>query len=391
MPPRPSVIFYGNAVGEDLIAARNIVSDSPAATRKITAVCLALRTAGFRPLVISMGRGRTAGEKRSFKVRCGRLGGVPVIYGPLRYDKLLSAVTTVLWLCGIALRLGRRRGAIHLFYNQLLLYLPALAILRLKGARTALDLEDGPTREYNPAHRGNAPSSLFARLINSGALVACRALSNATTIRPTLPIYGAIATGAPPAPTAHRDVLEALYSGSIEPDTGSDMLIEAVRLLRDVESERPIRVHVTGAGSGLQSLAAIAGDDRGVEVQVHGRASLEAYQRLLAQCSVGLSLKPASGPYAQTTFPSKTIEYAEYGLALVTTDISDVRLLFGNDALYVENDSARALADHLLWLASHPGKRDEIIRRGHDRVTSSVSQAAVGAAIGEFFFGSRKS
>lgn len=390
MPSRPSVIFYGNAVGEDLIAERNILSDSPAATRKMTTICLALRTEGLRPLLISMGRGRTAGERHTFGARCGRLGGIPVVYGPLRSHELTSLPATALWLCGMALRLSRRRGAVHLFYNQLLLYLPALAILRLTGSRTALDLEDGPTREPNPAHRGNAPGVLFARFIDSGALVACRALSDSTTIRPTLPVYGAIEAHAPPPPTDQREVLEVLYSGSIEPDTGSDMLVEAVRLLRKVGCGRPIRIHVTGSGSGLQSLAAIGGNDRGVDLQLHGRASLPAYQGLLVQCSVGLSLKLAGGPYAQTTFPSKTIEYAEYGLALVTTDISDVRVLFGDTALYIHDDSARMLADHLSWLAAHPDARDEILRAAHERVRNLVSQAAVGTAIGEFFFGDRK-
>lgn len=388
MSPRHSVIFYGNAIGEDLIAERNILSDSPAATRKVTAVCLALRTAGVRPLVVSMGRGRTGDGRRAFPARCGRLGRVPIVYGPLRAGKT-SLLTTVLWLCGIALRLSGRRGAVHLFYNQLLLYVPALMVLRLRGSRTALDLEDGPTREYNPTHRGNAPGALFAPFINSGALVACRALSNLTTIRPTLPVYGAIAGGGLSPPAAPSAALEVLYSGSIESDTGSDLLIEAVRLLRSADAVQPIRIHVTGAGSGLQSLKAMAGDDRRVKVQVHGRTSLATYHALLAQCSVGLSLKLASGPYAQTTFPSKTIEYAEHGLVLVSTDISDVRLLFGSAALYIENDSAGPLADHLAWLASHPGEREELLKAAHGRVTNSVSLATVGSAIGAFFFGDR--
>jgi glycosyltransferase involved in cell wall biosynthesis len=390
MPSRPSIIFYGNAVGEDLIAERAIVSDSPAATRKMTAVCLALRTAGLRPLMVSMGRGRTGCDKQTFKARCGRIGRIPVVYGPLRPDKLTSLPTTVLWLCGIALRLSRRRGVVHLFYNQLLLYLPALAILRLRGSRTALDLEDGPTGVPIPAHRGNAPDSLFAPFINSGSLIACRALSEATTIRPTLPVYGSIAGCVPLSTSDQRDVLEVLYSGSIQPDAGSDMLIDAVHILRQATSARPIRIHVTGSGPGLQSLTKVAGDDRGVEVQLHGRAPLHVYQALLAQCSVGLSLKLARGPYAQTTFPSKTIEYAEYGLALVTTDISDVRGLFGDSALYIHDDSAQALADHLIWLSRHPVEQDEILKSAHERLTNSVSQTAVGAAIREFFFKGRE-
>jgi glycosyltransferase involved in cell wall biosynthesis len=391
MPPRPMVIFYSNAVGEDLIAERGIVSDSPAATRKVAAVCRALKSAGVRPLVVSMARGRTGGETRSFDARCGRLEGIPVAYGPLRTGKLASLLATVLWLCRISLRLSRRKDAIHLFYNQLFLYLPALAALRFRRARTALDLEDGPIGGgYNPAHRGNAPGALFARFINNGALVACRALTEATTIRPTLAVYGAIPAGGRPKMPGDRDLLQVLYSGSIEPATGSDMLAAAVRILRNADIARPVRIHVTGAGIGLEALAACAGLDRGVEVRVHGRAPLDVYRDLLGECSVGLSLKLASGPFAQTTFPSKTIEYAEHGLVLIATDVSDVRTLFGSSALYIENDSPHALAEHLLWLASHPAERKEMIEAAYARLKNTVSHEVVGAALREFFFGNEK-
>lgn len=387
-----TVFFYCNALDEAALAERRITTDSPAATRKVASLCDALDAAGVRPVIISMGRGRTPDRDYAYPSRCGRIGKSVVIYGPLR-SGWRSLPLTALWLSGMALRFGRARNAVHLFYNPLVLYLPALCLLRALNARTALDLEDGPVAESRPEHRGNASDRMIAPLINSGALLACGPLSDLTAIRPTLPVYGAIpeASGPPAKRSAGRS-LHVLYSGSIEPETGSDILLQAVEILSRKELGADISIHVTGSGSGLGSLAEfepLAG--RSPIITVHGRLPLHEYRELLSRCEVGLSLKLASGVYAQTTFPSKTIEYASNALAIISTDISDVRSLFGDEAIFLDTDSPDELATRLLWCAEHAEARTQIAKRAYERVRRRLSYPAVGNALKSFFFRSEPS
>lgn len=392
------VYFYCNAIGDEVRIDRSISTDSPAATRKIVGICAALRRVGVKATIISMGRGASGRDGRYHRSRACRLHGVPVAYGPMLHLPVLSQLLTLAWLVAMAVRKPvRRPNAVHLFYNQLSAYIPAMALLRLAGARTAIDIEDGHTRQASTIGRnrlGNASPALFPRLVSNGALLACSALAAHTGIRPVMPYYGAIPRRAGHIRDRRVDgapSLQVLYSGFLSRETGANLLIEAVDLMRASGDQTfdALTINVAGMGPAMPDFRRLE-EGRGPAVKVLGRLVDADYTRLLAASDIGLSLKLVGGDLDETTFPSKTVEYAENGLAIIATDISDVRLLFEESALYIERNAPEELVHHLAWAVRNPTERGSLAIAAQAVVHARLSMESAGERLAAFLFSGRQ-
>lgn len=349
------VFILCNAIGDDVRAERGITTDSPAATRKIVMMAQVLASGGVRPTLLSLGRGQATGTPDRFPAHAGRIGGVPVAYGRFTRRRLWSkwqslvAPLPILW--------SRRRHARHttlLLYNRMASHVVALWFARLLGYRTMLDLEDGqvPVAGQSIPLRIRALIAVTDRGCRGGAMLACKALAQATSLRPVLPYYGVVDPSGP-ARDFVQPVVHALIGGTVARDTGGDMLAAAIVLLRDEDPElaRQLHVHVSGSGDMVESLRAMAAATDAPAITVHGRLDNDGYRRLLDQCSIGFALKPNGGALANTTFPSKVTELAAAGMLVLTTDISDVRDVLGDGAVYLVRDDPallkRCIADIL--------------------------------------------
>jgi glycosyltransferase involved in cell wall biosynthesis len=381
-----------NALDDRTRLERGITTDSPAASRKVFMMCRTLRRAGIRPTVLSLGRGRQDGSGRRFPARVRRIQGVPVIYGAFWHRAALSQLISLL---APALALWRTRRLpgekTALFYNCLPAYLPGLVLARLLGWRTVLDLEDGAVPAATPGGAGRVlrwTRRLFDRLCTGGALLACQALEEATTLRPTACYYGTVepCAGKPPW-TTHG--LTVLMGGTVAPETGADLLIEVVAMLR---AQRPawaqgLDIQVTGSGASVAALRRLAAEPGWPTVTVHGRTTDAVYRQIVGSSHVGLALKPRTGPLARTTFPSKVIELAAAGLLVLTTDISDVRLIFGPTAVYLDDETAAGLADRLQWISEHRPEAEALAARAARTVRERFAPAVVGRSLAAFLFG----
>lgn len=386
---KPTLFFYGNPIDDSIREWRAITSDSPAGTRKMVEVSRALRAANVRVVLVSMGRGRSNNSGRFDGVRLRRIGGGPVIYGPMLHLRGLSEALSLLWLAWTAFKLARRDPeARHLFYNQFTAYLPALFILRMMGRATFCDIEDGPVgagERLNWGTRGNASPKLFARFISHGALLACTALAAKTAIRPVMPCYGAVDLTAP-LTRQGGDKLVIIMSGMFDDATGVDLMEQAfARIASEQRNFAGLRFEFAGFGPRLASLEHSA-RQWGVDAVFHGRLGSSAYAELLGRGSIGLSLKAMSGPYAQTTFPSKVVEYAQHGLCVITTNISDVRQVLGEAALYLESDDPEQLLMHLRHASRVPHDIAALGRRARERVEDTLSYVRVGHRLREFLY-----
>ena len=388
---RKRFIFACNALDDKTRLERGITTDSPAATNKIIGMSKALRLNGARPIILSMGRGAVTAEWRGHSAVVRRISGLPIIYIPFTplpiFSQLLSAYGLIYMV--IMLRL---RGIKHLIlYNRALAFLPALLASSLMGYQKILDLEDGEV--------GNSTQSLslilasvvthFYDLLCKRALLACSALVGVTSIRPTLCYYGAVFN------FLQKNKLQSnritiLMSGTLIHDTGSDLFIDLIKLMRKNKSPwiENIRFEITGTGDCLIKLRQLAADFPVPEVVVHGRLSEFEYASVLTRADVGLSLKLNGGPYANTTFPSKVIEYAASDLLVVTTDISDVKTIFGDGALYLERDEPQELLNILEQIAAKPIEAFQLAKIGQNRVKKMCAPQLVGKSLSDFIFGS---
>jgi hypothetical protein len=390
-----NILFYVcNALDDATRIKRGISSDSPAASRKIFLVCRALKSAGVRPVVVSLGRGRQDGSRRYFPTTVTRVQGVTVVYLPFLQVPILSELLSLFSLAALFPTLARfgsgRRSRVALFYNRVPAYFVGLFLARLLEVKTVLDLEDGDIDWRAPTAK-----SLKARVLKNtfdffctgGALLACSALDRGTSLRPTLCCYGT-STPREGAPAEIRVPIRVLLGGTVAAETGGPLLAEAIRILRASRPEWAARicVDITGKGDSFHFFEKLSKEPGYPEVTVHGRMEDATYARLLDDVRVGLALKPVTGPLAHTTFPSKVIELASQGILILTTDISDVRRVLGAGALYLSDDSPLSLIEHLHWIADHPAEARLLANEGTLRVARACAPEAVGASLRNFLF-----
>lgn len=389
---KPIVLVASNALDDATRTRRGIESDSPAASRKVFLLCQALRKAGVRPYVLSLGRGKANGTRVYFPAAVRRVGGIPVVYAPFSHTRIVSELLSLFGHLRVLLRLTRHRPRAIVYYNRT----PALIVLLLAavvaGYRNTLDLEDGEVhggRRWSPgAVVHGLIRALFDRACRNGALLACSALAASTRIRPVLCYYG---TTTPRARGARFDRPEvtALMAGTIDTDTGADLLCEAIRGLRDAAPPwaRHLSVVVTGKGPGLERLEALAASGAAPRVEVRGRLSDADYRAVLHDADVGLALKLNDGPYAHTTFPSKVVEFASEGLLVITTAISDVEQVLGDGARYLRVDDPRQLQELLREVVEDRAAAGRSAERGLRAVEALCAPASAGRRVAEFLFG----
>ena len=100
---------------------------------------------------------------------------------------------------------------------------------------------------------------------------------------------------------------------------------------------------VTGQGDCAEQFRALAAQPGFPHVEFCGRTTDAEYAAILQRTHVGLALKPSAGLLAHSPFPSKVVELASAGLLVVSTAISDVRLVLGAGAVYLEDERPAAL------------------------------------------------
>lgn len=391
---KPCVLIICNALDDFTRLERGITTDSPAASRKIFMLCHALRLAGVRPCVVSLGRGRAGGSVAFFPSILRRAQGVPVFYAAFSSIPLVSELVSLLAPLGIIFRYWHQNPKAVIYYNRTTAYLPFLFVSSVLGCKNVLDLEDAEVPATGGKQAGflaKMVTTLFDRFCKGGALLACNALAEYTTTRPVLSYYGT-AVVEQASKKWQSECVTVLMAGSLCFDTGADLLIDALRQLRREAPTwaRQLRFEVTGSGTSLEGLIALAAEPDSPQVIVHGRMTDFQYRGVLRRSDVGLALKLNAGPLANTTFPSKVVEFAADGLLVLTTDISDVRHVLGSGALYLTSDEPQALIDLFEAVV-----RDRLSARtnaqlGLQNVQALCAPFASGQRLANFIFGSAR-
>lgn len=390
---RPMVLVVCNALDDVTRVERRITTDSPAASRKVFLMAQALRLAGVRTYVLSLGRGRADGSGDGFPVKICRVGGVPTIYAPFTHRRGFSEVLSMFGLLGSLRRLARHSRRAVIFYNRMPAYLPLLLATSRLGYRSILDLEDGEVIDgrSEKARLARIVASQFDRHCRDGAMLACSALESMTIVRPVHCYYGT-AVGDVDVQRWQTDRITCLMSGTLAPDTGAPLLIEAIRLLRSRQPKWAAKLcfEVTGKGQSLAEFEQLAVEPGLPQVRVHGRTSNARYLEILRDCEIGLALKPVGGALADTTFPSKVIEFAGSGLLVLTTDISDVRRMLGDGARYLEHNDPELLIERLATIVTDRAAAARCARRGRQAAEQKCAPSRAGEELRQFIFGDLK-
>ena len=391
---KPRILIICNALDDITRQERGITTDSPAASRKIFMLSQALRLAGVRPCIVSLGRGRAGGSRAFFPCVLRRIEGVPVFYAPFSRIPVLSELISLLAPLGILFKLRRKNPKAVIFYNRMTAYLPSLLASSVMGYQNVLDLEDGEV-----AANGQKQAGFFARMVpklfdqfcEGGAMLACNSLAAYTSARPVLSYYGT-AVGESGSKRWQSECVTVLMGGTLSFDTGAELLIDAIRQLRRNASPwaKQLRFEVTGSGASFEGLVALAAEPDSPEVIVHGRMTDLQYREVLVRSDVGLALKLNTGPLANTTFPSKVIEFAAEGMLVLTTDISDVRHVLGSGAFYLIRDEPHELINMLEHIVKDRLEARECAQLGMQNVQALCAPGTSGQRVANFIFGARR-
>ena len=385
------LLILCNALDDTTRVERGIATDSPAMSRKVFMAALAVARAGVVATVISQGRGRGTGAA-FFPSVARRPGGIPTCYLAFCGHPMISHVVSLIAAAfAVQKRAKRRDEIVLLVYNRSAAYVLAIIVARANGMRVVLDLEDGPV-VTGATFRERATLigwRLFDWLCGDRAVLACSALAAATRLRPTMVYYGVV-DGAAPTPRLIDDPVTVLMSGTVAPETGGDLLAETVALLRATTADwtRHLTIEVTGRGGSIAALERLASEAGDPAVKVWGRTTDAEYAEIRRRAAVGLALKPNAGPLAHTTFPSKVVEMAAAGQLVLTTDISDIRQVVGDDgAVFLREDTAAALADSLRRIVEDRDRAEAIAALGSQAVVRVCDPGAGGHRLAVFLFG----
>ena len=389
------LLILCNVFDDSTRISRNISTDSPAESRKVLMMCRALSLVGVKPVIISLGRGKACGSFNFFSSIFRRVNGIPILYLPFSHFYFLSECISLFASLGFIYRFRKQQPKAILFYNRRAIYLPALMVSWFLGYRTILDLEDGEigaNGDENKKIFSLFIRKLFDYFINRGALLACNALSSYTKIRPVLSYY--VTTFIENNPNRFRsNQLFFLMGGTISFDTGAELLINTIRIIRsnNFQWADQIVFEVTGKGDGIEALKLLSLEAGHPKLIVHGRTTDKEYRQILAKSDVGLALKLNSGSLADTTFPSKVIEFASSGLLILTTDISDVRQVVGDQgAYYLTCDDPQELVNIIERVVMDRVTACEYAIRGMNNVLNLCERKASGKSIADFIFGNRR-
>ncbi|MDI7277001.1 MAG: glycosyltransferase, partial [Anaerolineae bacterium] len=165
----------------------------------------------------------------------------------------------------------------------------------------------------------------------------------------------------PRPPMAADGVLRVVQHGTITPNYGIQVVLEALKLL-----EPRLRVHfdVLGRGEYRPALEALA-RRLGVEDRVtfHGYVASERLLEVLCRADVGLV--PMLCEYQS---PNKMFEYVALGVPVIASDLRTFRQHFGGDEiLYFRTGDPADLARALRWAIRHRQRMREFAGRAWRR------------------------
>lgn len=386
MKQRQIVVYFCNAVDEVIKVERNITTDSPAATNKVFALAQAMHGAGLSCRVLSLGRGRQNNSGAFYPATARRVSKGVAVYAAFLQFPLLTHLVSSMSLVWLLAGLIRRHPCLCvLVYNRSYHYLPALILARLWGVQIHLDLEDGFITDRRGSMRrlkNFFTMRLFGWLCPNASMCANSSLGHQLTKPPEFICYGVASADKVPCQDWRSQKLQVLFSGTLIEEVGCDLLLDALELLRrkDPFIMDLLHIVVTGKGPVAEKFRCFSELEPDL-LSFHGSQTRSDYLNILRSSHVGLSLRLSAYEMGATTFPSKVVEYAEHGLLIVTTRVSDVPSLFGDEALYLERESPEHLAELLTQITELRENLRFKALEGRRRVIDVCAPEVVGVSL----------
>ena len=364
---------------------------------KMLSVTRALRSVGIRASIITL---PVLGNKYTelfVKYLASGKDGAPILFLTVFRNKFFRKIVGFFSFAAVALFLVRRYDKV-IIYNHSLEYILALLILFARRIPVYHDIEDLPF-ENDHSINGliNSVGYWFANKLSQKKILVSKRLADILCLKDYHVVNGVCnrihdvsnqrwtsLSSSPESPLCVH------YGGTLIKDTGIDLFCEAIELLIDSDTftlKRPIHFYITGTGHihKIEKIARRLSANSFIKIFIYSYLPYENYVNLLCTCHISLALKKPNTQIANTTFPSKVIEITSYGLALVSTKVSDVPLIFNHtNSFLLPSFAAQTLANTLVLCARSPRKVQDVAQAGHNFTAEHFSLSTVGLSISKF-------
>lgn len=360
------------------------------AYKKVQAVAKAVASANVSIAIVSVPVARLSRFNWKLGSSSNRIGLVENrSYGAFGFPLLDRFTSSIVFAVeAISAALKREQVILYNFFPE---YFLAALFLKLFGRPAILDIEDAPRRD-EPGPRGMVTRFSYlvlSRLSSSKKITVSQQVSKTLRLGDACIVYGATSE-IPPADGSlvSKDKekwrccerLQILYGGSLMPETGIEVFVEACKklLMSTLAPVSGLDIHITGFGGEgyLSELLQLADGHPWIRIHVSKDLPTDEYDALLKSVHAALCLKIPGTSIGDTTFPSKVVEISGAGLLLITTPVSDVPELFGEESAVLLREP---YADSLFEIVS--SLLQDMTPYGH--------MAARGRLIAEQYFGEK--
>lgn len=198
----------------------------------------------------------------------------------------------------------------------------------------------------------------WGRPLLSGAILSNPSLGRRLPDSLPKELASGFVTAKPPAPRLPDGEVHFLYAGALAHSHGTDLLLEALKLLPDTGW----RLTIAGQGSLQEQVVRCAQDPR-------WRGRLEyrppmpppVFEQFIGTHHAGLNCQRISTSISNVTFPSKVFSYLSAGLLVISSKAGCVEEICGKACFYYEDETPRSLADAMkAVIADFPGVRQQL-------------------------------
>ena len=163
------------------------------------------------------------------------------------------------------------------------------------------------------------------------------------------------------------------YLGVMGPQDGVDLALEAADVIVNRMGRDDIAFTFMGSGDSHGELVRRR-DELGLTDAVHlpGRVPDDFVAEVLSTADVGLCPDPLN-PLNDVSTMNKTMEYMAFGLPVVAFDLRETRVSAADAARYVRPNDVPEYAQAVVDLVDDPVTRQEMGRRGRERVEQQLS------------------
>lgn len=322
--------------------------------------------------------------------------GVPVLFLETHANKWLRFFFGLFGFAKFALTRVNSTDRV-IVYNYRIEYILALIVLNFRRIRVFQDIEDLPIKEEKwPSGLLNYIGyKLVSLLTIKRKITVSHQIAESEEISDYLPVYGVFPSVNKHLPEkvktkskSMKGTLRIHYGGTLQETTGIDLFVTSVLLL---ESQIDLnKLHfcfvVTGVGE-LEKVRSLRTSLRSefIRIEIHESVSREDYLALLRSCHASLALKVPSANISLTTFPSKVIEIVSNYVALVSTKVSDVPLIFDeSNSFLLDEATPIELTSVFLKMARSPEIVLQRAYAGYLLAQERFSPEAVGQSLATF-------